>query len=79
MSIVAIARPAPLTRREREGGGGWVGGERMDKEREKGGREGGRLKSSFLFLFFFHQSSLYPIKIFVKCFYLLVFIWAAAI
>ena len=27
---------------------------------------------SFLFLFFFHQSSLYPIKIFVKCFYLLV-------
>ena len=34
---------------------------------------------SFLFLFFFHQSSLYPIKIFVKCFYLLVFIWAAAI
>ena len=26
---------------------------------------------SFLFLFFFHQSSLYPIKIFVKCFYLL--------
>ena len=26
----------------------------------------------FLFLFFFHQSSLYPIKIFVKCFYLLV-------
>ena len=29
---------------------------------------------SFLFLFFFHQSSLYPIKIFVKCFYLLVHI-----
>ena len=28
---------------------------------------------SFLFLFFFHQSSLYPIKIFAKCFYLLVF------
>ena len=27
---------------------------------------------SFLFLFFFHQSSLYPIKIFAKCFYLLV-------
>ena len=26
----------------------------------------------FLFLFFFHQSSLYPIKIFAKCFYLLV-------
>ena len=26
---------------------------------------------SFLFLFFFHQSSLYPIKIFAKCFYLL--------
>ena len=25
----------------------------------------------FLFLFFFHQSSLYPIKIFAKCFYLL--------
>ena len=25
---------------------------------------------SFLFLFFFHQSSLYPIKIFVKYFYL---------
>ena len=29
---------------------------------------------SFLFLFFFHQSSLYPIKIFAKCFYLLVII-----
>ena len=29
---------------------------------------------SFLFLFFFHQSSLYPIKIFAKYFYLLVFI-----
>ena len=29
---------------------------------------------SFLFLFFFHQSSLYPIKIFAKCFYLLVHI-----
>ena len=28
----------------------------------------------FLFLFFFHQSSLYPIKIFAKCFYLLVII-----
>ena len=28
---------------------------------------------SFLFLFFFHQSSLYPIKIIAKCFYLLVF------
>ena len=28
---------------------------------------------SFLFLFFFHQSSLYPIKIFAKCFYLLVY------
>ena len=27
---------------------------------------------SFLFLFFFHQSSLYLIKIFAKCFYLLV-------
>ena len=27
---------------------------------------------SFLFLFFFHQSSPYPIKIFAKCFYLLV-------
>ena len=27
---------------------------------------------SFLFLFFFHQSSLYPIKIFAKCFDLLV-------
>ena len=27
---------------------------------------------SFLFLFFFHHSSLYPIKIFAKCFYLLV-------
>ena len=27
---------------------------------------------SFLFLFFFHQSSLYSIKIFAKCFYLLV-------
>ena len=27
---------------------------------------------SFLFLFFFHQSSLYPIKRFAKCFYLLV-------
>ena len=27
---------------------------------------------SFLFLFFFHQSSLYPIKIFAKCLYLLV-------
>ena len=27
---------------------------------------------SFLFLFFFRQSSLYPIKIFAKCFYLLV-------
>ena len=27
---------------------------------------------SFLFLFFFHQSSLYPVKIFAKCFYLLV-------
>ena len=27
---------------------------------------------SFLFLFFFHQSSLYPLKIFAKCFYLLV-------
>ena len=26
---------------------------------------------SFLFLFFFHQSSLYRIKIFAKCFYLL--------
>ena len=26
---------------------------------------------SFLFLFFFHQSSLYPIKMFAKCFYLL--------
>ena len=26
----------------------------------------------FLFLFFFHQSSLYPIKIFAKCFYLLI-------
>ena len=26
---------------------------------------------SFLFLFFFHQSSLYPIKRFAKCFYLL--------
>ena len=26
----------------------------------------------FLFLFFFHLSSLYPIKIFAKCFYLLV-------
>ena len=26
----------------------------------------------FLFLFFFHQSSLYPIKRFAKCFYLLV-------
>ena len=26
----------------------------------------------FLFQFFFHQSSLYPIKIFAKCFYLLV-------
>ena len=30
---------------------------------------------SFLFLFFFHQSSLYPIKIFAKCFYLLVYIY----
>ena len=29
---------------------------------------------SFWFLFFFHQSSLYPIKIFAKCFYLLVII-----
>ena len=29
---------------------------------------------SFLFPFFFHQSSLYPIKIFVKCFYLVVYI-----
>ena len=29
---------------------------------------------SFLFLFFFHQSSLYPIKIFAKCFYLLVYV-----
>ena len=29
---------------------------------------------SFLFLFFFHHSSLYPIKIFAKCFYLLVYI-----
>ena len=29
---------------------------------------------SFLFLFFFHQSSLYPIKIFENCFYLLVII-----
>ena len=28
----------------------------------------------FLFLFFFHQSSLYPIKRFAKCFYLLVII-----
>ena len=28
----------------------------------------------FLFLFFFHQSSLYPIKIFAKCFYLLVMV-----
>ena len=27
---------------------------------------------SFLFLLFFHQSSLYPIKRFAKCFYLLV-------
>ena len=32
---------------------------------------------SFLFLFFFHQSSLYPIKIFAKCFYLLVIIMHA--
>ena len=32
---------------------------------------------SFLFLFFFHQSSLYPIKIFAKCFYLLVIIIGA--
>ena len=30
---------------------------------------------SFLFLFFFHQSSLYSIKIFVKCLYLLVYIY----
>ena len=29
---------------------------------------------SFLFLLFFHQSSLYPIKIFAKCFYLLVYV-----
>ena len=29
---------------------------------------------SFLFLLFFHQSSLYPINIFAKCFYLLVII-----
>ena len=29
----------------------------------------------FLFLFFFHQSSLYPIKRFAKCFYLLVILW----
>ena len=28
----------------------------------------------FLFLFFFHQSSLYPIKIFAKSFYLLVMV-----
>ena len=33
---------------------------------------------SFLFLFFFHQSSLYPIKIFAKCFYLLVCILFSA-
>ena len=33
---------------------------------------------SFLFQFFFHQSSLYPIKIFAKCFYLLVRIILAA-
>ena len=33
---------------------------------------------SFLFLFFFHQSSLYPIKIFAKCFYLLVCIFFSA-
>ena len=33
---------------------------------------------SFLFLFFFHQSSLYPIKRFAKCFYLLVCILFSA-
>ena len=33
---------------------------------------------SFLFLFFFHQSSLYLIKIFAKCFYLLVCILFSA-
>ena len=33
---------------------------------------------SFLFLFFFHQSSLYPIKIFAKCFYLQVCILFSA-
>ena len=32
----------------------------------------------FLFLFFFHQSSLYPIKIFAKYFYLLVSILFSA-
>ena len=32
------------------------------------------VSTPFLFLFFFHQSSLYPIKIFAKCFYLLVII-----
>ena len=32
----------------------------------------------FLFLFFFHQSSLYPIKIFAKCFYLLICILFSA-
>ena len=31
---------------------------------------------SFLFLFFFHQSSLYPIKIFAKCVYLFTSLYA---
>ena len=50
------------------------------------GRRGGVIYSErihsvsipFLFLLFLHQSSLYPIKIFAKCFYLLVCILFSA-